>query len=269
MGMKYSKPVIVHHNDNFNYYGEIKYVNDTDWIADGQGRCDWYDDDYNVYIGEFKNNMANGYGTCSYSDKSIYYGNWKNNLKHGRGKIIFNDNSEYTGTFSFDLLDGHGEYKYNDGYIYKGEIHNNKLLGKGKLYSPDNKLIYSGEWFDNVFQGEGIYYFPNGIVQYNGRWRHSLAHGRGILYNENGNILWDGFFKDGEKYYEDYKSSHVSEKKIGLLRRVSLCKNKNKIPEISTQINNKIIKSRVMFNPLNISRVDLPGVINPLEFINK
>ena len=285
MGLKNSKPVIVYHNDNFNYYGEIKYINETenenDWVADGDGRCDWYDDDYNVYMGKFKNNMADGVGTCSYSDKSVYSGYWKNNLKHGNGKIVFNDNSEYNGSFKFDLLDGHGEYKYYDGYVYKGDIHNNKLIGKGKLYSPNNKLIYSGEWIDNVFQGEGIYYFPNGNIQYKGRWRYSLAHGRGILYNEKGKILWNGFFKDGEKHYEDGNNSKPlplpTEKKIGLLRRFSLCKNKNKIPsilindesQISPKVSSKVIKSRAMFNPLNISRVDLPGVINPLESFHK
>jgi hypothetical protein len=260
MGIARSKIII--NEPDFNYYGEIKHINKTSWVLEGNGRFEWEE---NTYIGEFKNNCAEGKGTCTYNDGSIYTGDWSANFRHGIGKMIFNDGSEYEGMYKFDIIDGHGKYRYYSGCYYIGNITSNKLCGKGKLYTADNVLVYSGNFIDNNYQGHGIYYFPNGKIEYIGYWKQSLYHGHGILYDENHNIIYNGYFHYGEQYSQIKKNN-----KTKLNIKTKLINNLFIKPK---QLNNQITllpkisipnKTKTVFNPINVTRTDIPGVINPL-----
>lgn len=55
----------------------------------GQGRKIFANGDY--YVGEFSNNVANGYGVFRDIKGGIYEGDWKDEKQHGFGKEIWNN----------------------------------------------------------------------------------------------------------------------------------------------------------------------------------
>ena len=57
-----------------------------------------------TYIGEFKEDKKNGFGTFIYSNGDIYKGKWFNDKRHGRGVLICNDGSLKKGVWKDDKL---------------------------------------------------------------------------------------------------------------------------------------------------------------------
>ena len=78
-----------------------------------------------VYEGDFKNNVPDGYGVYTFADGSRYEGQWKNGLKDGRGIM-----------------------KWADGRIYEGDFKNDKLHGFGVGKDAAGKVVHDGEWKD-------------------------------------------------------------------------------------------------------------------------
>ena len=72
------------------------------------------------YIGEFKDNMKDGYGEEKYCDGSIYKGEFRQDMKHGKGVL---------------LLQGNGNYGY------EGEFKKDKISGKVNLNGMKKKNI--------------------------------------------------------------------------------------------------------------------------------
>jgi hypothetical protein len=52
--------------------------------------------------------------------------------------------------------DGVGTFFYKDGCFYCGEWSENRMHGKGKLYSQNDQLIYDGSWYMDSFHGKGL-----------------------------------------------------------------------------------------------------------------
>ena len=57
-------------------------------IKKDERNCPIYKDG-SIYIGDFINDKANGYGKYIFEDGEYYIGEWKNNLKHGKGIIYY------------------------------------------------------------------------------------------------------------------------------------------------------------------------------------
>jgi len=56
------------------------------------------------YVGEFKNDVRNGYGTYYYPDGTRYEGDWENNDRNGFGKYFSaNGSLEYSGNWKNNL----------------------------------------------------------------------------------------------------------------------------------------------------------------------
>ena len=55
--------------------------------------------DKTVFIGEWINDLKNGYGIEDYSNRDKYLGKWKNNLKDGLGVYYFSNGNIYQGQF--------------------------------------------------------------------------------------------------------------------------------------------------------------------------
>ena len=60
---------------------------------------------YEVYEGEFKNDLLNGYAKATYADGITYEGQWQNGKKCGRGVLRRHD-YEIAGVFEDDQLVG-------------------------------------------------------------------------------------------------------------------------------------------------------------------
>lgn len=98
------------------------------------------------YLGEVKNEKANGGGVGIWDTGSIYKGDWKNNKRHGQGIFEWVDGQKYEGNFENDIRTGKGTYFWPSGDKYVGEFENNRINGQGTLYNLDGEIEYEGEW---------------------------------------------------------------------------------------------------------------------------
>jgi hypothetical protein len=87
----------------------------------GKGRKIYSTGEY--YVGEFANDMANGYGVFRDINGGRYEGQWKDDKQHGFGKEIWKNGDEtYDGEFVNGLKHGKGKFSWIDGSYYEGEF---------------------------------------------------------------------------------------------------------------------------------------------------
>lgn len=168
------------------------------------GKCRIVTENGEVFVGDIKNNVKEGYG--EFSGATDYKGQWKSDLPDGKGVeewkngckyegmyvkgmrtglgvFTWGDGSKYEGQFKSNKIEGQGTYWGADGKKYKGEWKNNMMHGKGKFIWKDGKK-YEGEYFKNEKQGFGVLTLTNG-KRYEGQWAKGKQHGQGILYYKN------------------------------------------------------------------------------------
>ena len=137
----------------------------------------------NKYVGEYKNDKANGQGTYTYASGDKYVGEFKNSKRHGQGTFTFSNGDKYVGGYKNDKKHGQGTYTFAGGNKYVGEWWRNKRHGQGTETSADGSK-YVGEWiydkrtknsessydakeeqiYKNLFlncSNMGSYYFPD------------------------------------------------------------------------------------------------------------
>ena len=66
----------------------------------------------------WKNNLQDGKGKLTWSDKTEYNGEWKKGKKWGKGKFIMSDGSYFEGDFYQNCMHGKGKFQWNDNKIY-------------------------------------------------------------------------------------------------------------------------------------------------------
>ena len=183
----------IYHYDNGDIYeGEFKNN-----LNEGYGIFYYYDGDR--YEGEFKNGKMEGYGIYYYSNGDKYEGEFKNNKREGYGIYYCSDGNRYEGEFKNDMFEGYGTFYYSNGDIYEGEFKIDLKNGYGKYYYSDGR-VYSGKLKNNKEEGYGIYYFSDGD-RYEGESKNDLRDGYGIMYFSNGD-KFEGVWKNGsvERY---------------------------------------------------------------------
>ena len=190
-----------------------------------------------IYMGEFKNGMAEGYGRLFSKSGEWYIGNFKNNKKDGDGEFYFPDGSHYTGSFKNNMYDGIGKYFFRDGSHYSGEFKENKFNGKGIMAWNDGR-VYNGIWEKNKMVGNSSHMWSNGDI-YEGMYKNTIKTGKGIYYWDQskfyeGQFLNNKFNGIGEYNYEDnvvkgdWKLGklnvikEISKKNLSMLDQISL-----------------------------------------------
>jgi hypothetical protein len=108
-----------------------------------------------TYVGEYKNNQANGQGTYTYEDGEKYVGQWKDGQLNGQAIARYANGNKYVGQWKNHKLHGQGTYTFANGSKYVGEYKDQKRHGQGTFISPDGKKL-SGEWKDGEFVDEKI-----------------------------------------------------------------------------------------------------------------
>lgn len=98
------------------------------------------------YVGEVRNNKANGKGVALYSTGSRYQGSWKDNQRHGYGTFYWPDGERYDGDYVNDRREGVGTYFWPNGEKFAGGWKNDRRSGKGAFYSQDGEIMASGIW---------------------------------------------------------------------------------------------------------------------------
>ncbi len=104
------------------------------------------------YLGEIKNNMANGNGIGIWKNGGMYKGEWKDNMRHGNGQYQWQDGETYDGDFFMDMRHGKGKYIWTTGLYYIGEWKGDKRHGTGVLYEKNGETRLSGFWEGDEFK---------------------------------------------------------------------------------------------------------------------
>jgi len=98
------------------------------------------------YVGQVKNEKANGRGVALYNTGSRYEGYWENNLKHGTGTFYWPDGEYYEGEYVEDQRHGKGTYYWPNGEKYVGGWANDERSGNGIFFGEDGAVVAQGVW---------------------------------------------------------------------------------------------------------------------------
>jgi len=98
------------------------------------------------YVGQVRNDKANGYGVAFFDTGSRYEGEWKENLRHGDGSFYWTDGQSYVGEYQNDRRQGKGTYFWPNGEKYVGEWKDDQRNGEGIFYGKNDKIITKGIW---------------------------------------------------------------------------------------------------------------------------
>ena len=172
---------------DFNVYiGNFK--NDE---FDGTGLFITEQGDY--YFGQWKNSQYNGYGSIVVSKKLVYRGFFKNGKKEGFGEEQYPDGDYYDGAFYNGEKNGRGTYLFSDGTNYDGYFKNSKYNGYGKLkWGKGDKI--KGDFKDGKLDGQGNFWWGDG-VKFAGNFIDDKKTGRGTYVWQDGKT-YTGYWKD-------------------------------------------------------------------------
>ena len=225
-------------SNNSIYYGEKSKINNLAYgrgflyCASGSHYFGYFKDDFfqsgygktinkngNIYIGEFKEGVANGIGKFMTKNGNVYTGYWSDNKLNGIGFIKWENGKSYNGEISKGIFNGIGELYYKNGNIFRGEFKKGRMDGIGKILYKNNKE-YIGEFKEGSKNGYGImkwpteekyegiwekdsfkfgeYSWPNGNI-YLGNFKNDCVNGYGTFYSSGMNTIETGLWKDGRR----------------------------------------------------------------------
>lgn len=107
------------------------------------------------YVGQVKNDMANGFGVALLNTGSRYQGEWHNNQRHGEGSFYWADGEYYIGNYANDKRNGLGTYYWPNGEKYVGQWKDDKRNGAGTFYGKDGAIVTEGVWTDDKLEKKG------------------------------------------------------------------------------------------------------------------
>lgn len=167
--------------EKYSYVGTV-----NDGKPDGLGTQYYYTEGLK-YVGGFKDNALDGFGTYYYSNGDKFSLEFKEGLSDGIGVFYCADgtvtggiyeNGEKVEEFSVEVIE------YEDGSRYEGEVKDGLPNGKGlKHYVFGVK--YAGEFRNGRCDGFGTDYFTNG-TRYTGEFKEGYMHGAGTFYYADG-----------------------------------------------------------------------------------
>ena len=207
-----------------------------------QGQCHgkgiWIKD-YDIYIGNFRNDEFHGTGLFITEQGDYYFGNWKNSQCNGYGSLMMDKKLVYQGNFKNNKKEGYGEERYPNGDMYKGAFYDGEKNGKGQYIFMDGSR-YDGNFRDSKYSGFGQISLRGGDY-IRGEFKDGKLNGQGDfswvdgtkfvgnflddIKNGEGTYVW----KDGKSYKGVWDNNDVCGK--GLL------KNPNKGTQESVFIN--------------------------------
>ncbi|GAB6024905.1 agglutinin-like protein 2, variant 2 [Chamberlinius hualienensis] len=169
------------------------------WICgqlQGHGELTWGDG--RQYVGQFKQNNQDGFGTYiveSSNGQTIYRGSWKNGKLNGLGSVKYPNGDTYEGYFKDRLRHGHGVLKcgrfvMSSASIYIGHWVNDKKDGYGVMDNIEKGEKYIGFWQDDVPHGKGMLVTLDGIY-FEGSFTKGQMGGTGLVFD-------DGSWYEGE-----------------------------------------------------------------------
>ena len=171
-----------------------KYVGEyRDDKANGRGTLTFPDG--SKYVGEFKDNKRNGQGTYTFPSGEKYVGGYRDGKRNGQGTLTLANGEKYVGEYRDGNAHGRGTYTFSSGAKYVGEYRDGKRNGQGTFTFPSGEK-YVGEFKDGNYHGQGTYTLPSG-EKYVGEHRDNKRNGQGTFT-----------FPSGEKYVGEFKDDN-------------------------------------------------------------
>jgi hypothetical protein len=192
-----------------------------------------------IYIGEFKRGIAEGYGRLFSRSGEWYIGYFKDNKKHGEGEMHFSDGSFYIGIFKNNVIEGEGKYFFKDSSHYSGNFKDGNFCGKGKMAWNDGRK-YNGHWENHMLSGLGMHMWANGNI-FEGMYKLNIKSSKGVFY-------WDQ-----SKFYEgDFLNNKLNGK--GLFNKGDyLLKGAWKFGKLTLVSNIRLKNGSFTFNEFNLN----------------
>jgi len=173
---------------SYNYYGYFSLGK-----KNGKGKLEDFVQKLE-YIGDFKDNMKEGFGEEKYQDGSKYIGQFKQNMKNGKGNLIIDGDKcyGYSGMFKNDKIAGKGKFKWSEDKQYIGEWDNDEISGYGILH--EGKIIRIGTFQHDLKEGYGTMFYTDQNCALLGKWEKNFMEGYAILINldEKNNVENNG-----------------------------------------------------------------------------
>lgn len=145
------------------------------------------------YFGQWKNGSYDGYGSLIVGKKLVYRGFFKNGKKEGFGEEKSPEGDYYNGAFYQGEKNGKGEYLYNDGTNYQGYFRNSKYSGFGSINLGKGEYIIGG-FKEGKLDGEGNIGLGDGST-FEGNFVGDMKSGEGRYTWKDGKS-YAGYWKD-------------------------------------------------------------------------
>ncbi|KRX10507.1 hypothetical protein PPERSA_01519 [Pseudocohnilembus persalinus] len=153
------------------------------------------------YIGDWKNNLKNGFGVQYYGNNDKYEGGWEDGKRNGQGTYwVAEDKNknklrrEYTGDWQNDQKTGRGTMFYKNGDRYDGLWKKDLAHGEGRMIYK-NGDVYEGMWFNGKRSGYGVLTKRNGN-HFEGHWINDKREGQGSYFYAQKNQVFVGEWVD-------------------------------------------------------------------------
>ena len=185
--LAYGRGFLISSNGS-HYFGYFK----EDFFKEGIGKS--VNSEGNVYIGQFKQGIANGIGKFITKSGNKFEGYWIDNKLDGFGNIFIEKSEQfYSGELKKGTFCGIGKFNNRNNVEYQGEFNEGKMEGIGCL-TYKNKKEYKGEFKEGNKEGYGIMKWLTG-EKFEGEWKNdSLKFG---TYSwANGNLFLGNFDND-------------------------------------------------------------------------
>ena len=185
------------------------------------------DEDGDTYVGESKDGLAHGLGTCTYKDGGVIAGRWRAGKPNGKVTKTLPDGTMYKGMVKNGIPHGKGELKEPSCSIeYKGLFKNGEYHGQGVLrtYIDSIEITFKGEYKNGLLNGQGSATCPG--YKYIGEFKDDMKHGEGAEFEDDEQLI--GVWADNEyigawgtelpdenkKKTPSKKKRHISKSKI-------------------------------------------------------
>lgn len=223
-------------------YGSILYEDETSYTGEfSEGKrsgVGFMDEGEDYYIGEWKNDVRNGYGYRHYFDGSVFEGSWIDDMPGGQGSYTYVNGDVVEGTWSYTMgetiriLDTDNYYVNGD---YLGLMMDGVPCGFGialiEILDEDHTVLFSGEWKDGHPYGDGTFITVDGETL-TGQWGYEKDDKKSVFTlsgTATGIGLWEyangpycGEYRNGEANGYGYKRYDDGDKYIGYWKEDSL-----------------------------------------------
>ena len=174
-------------------YGMLSYSNGTQYRGrtfptDSRFTGVKTDSSGSIFVGDYVREMPADSMTIIGPDGSIYVGQIKNNRAEGRGTYIASG-CVYVGEFQAGQMNGFGTMRCADGRIYVGEVKDGQSNGQGCTWHP-NGDVTSGTYISNTLNGKASYIYTHSdtFERYDGEFIDGMRSGEGVFRWKNGHI---------------------------------------------------------------------------------